>query len=50
MIPGISTPTAAGPVPFQKTTLPGQPMHNSRVMNQTSPWLQSNSPNQPRNQ
>jgi hypothetical protein len=25
-------------------------MHNSRVMNQTSPWLQSNSPNQPRNQ
>jgi len=50
MTPGIPTPTAAGPVPFQKTTLPGQPMHNSRVMNQTSPWLQSNSPNQPRNQ
>ena len=50
MIPDISTPTTAVPVPFQKTTPPGQPMHDSNVMNQTFPWPQSNTPNQPRNQ
>jgi hypothetical protein len=50
MIPGISPPTTAVPVPFQKTTLPGQPMHDSNVMNQTFPWPKSNTPNQPRNQ
>jgi len=50
MIPGISTPTTAVPVPFQKTTLPGQPMHDSNILDQTSPSLQSNSTSQPRNQ